>query len=882
MVAYSFYETDNRVRRYAETLAKRGDLVDAIALRRPGQPAFEVLKGVNVYRIQERLIDEKGPVSYLIKLAAFFLRSAWVLIARHMRSPYSVIHVHSVPDFQVFAALIPKLMGARIILDVHDIVPEFYASKFKVRERSLVFRILLLTEKISCAFSDHVIIANHLWYEKITRRSVKPEKCTAIINYPDPSIFRPRARTKESNGDFVLLYPGTLNEHQGVDLAIRAVAKLRDDVPNLKFLIMGKGPDWEKLAEMVRNEDLGDRVSMLELVPLEEIAETMANVDLGVVPKRKDSFGNEAFSTKIMEFMAMGVPTVVANTRIDEYYFNDEVVQFFESGDSEDLAATILNLVRNPERRKVLHENGIKFVQANSWNVKKADYLGLVDRLSEPKRSRTSQVALGVEQQRELRNRRSTTFDCIQPAETVGQMLADRYRFPESADQFSVTGDLSETSGYFRIGPDLICYGSCSSKTPAHAITDRLPDIQEDIRVSASNVEIPFDPIEVVDTLRSERYFSRDGSGGEHALPMNKVFRKLYYAVRPLMPVPVRKHFQRVYLLNRSKKSFPAWPVDCTVEKIFEQLLILSMKSRGVSRIPFIWFWPDGLPGATIVTHDVETSAGVAFCSRLMDLNDSFGIKTSFQIVPEKRYAVAESVLHEIRSRGFEINVHDLNHDGHLFKNREVFFRRAERINEYAGKFGARGFRSAVMYRNVHWYNALKVSYDMSIPNSAHLDPQHGGCCTVLPFFVGDIVELPVTMVQDYSLFHVLQEYSITFWKQQISMVRQRHGLASFIVHPDYIAGQKEWGIYAELLTYLSELRSQGRTWIALPGEVADWWRLRSRLNLVEAGNTWRIEGKGSERARLAFAVLENDTLTYEIARAEDVLRSVGVSQMRT
>src|ERR1035437_7972695 len=133
MLAYTFYETDNRVRRYAEALVKRGDQVDAIALAREGQPSFEVIQGVRVFRIQKRVIDETGPISYLIKLLAFFFRSAWFLTVRHLREPYDIIHVHSVPDFEVFATFIPRLLGARVILDIHDIVPEFYASKFNIR-----------------------------------------------------------------------------------------------------------------------------------------------------------------------------------------------------------------------------------------------------------------------------------------------------------------------------------------------------------------------------------------------------------------------------------------------------------------------------------------------------------------------------------------------------------------------------------------------------------------------------------------------------------------------------------------------------------------------------------------------------------------------------
>ena len=178
MLAYTFYETDGRVRRYAEALVKRGDQVDAIALADGDKPNSEVMQGVHLFRIQKRVIDENGPVSYLIKLLVFFFRSAWVLTVRHLREPYAVIHVHSVPDFEVFATLIPRLMGARVILDIHDLVPEFYASKFKVGKRSLIFQLLVLLERLSIAYSNYVIISNHLWYKKLVRRSVRSGKCT--------------------------------------------------------------------------------------------------------------------------------------------------------------------------------------------------------------------------------------------------------------------------------------------------------------------------------------------------------------------------------------------------------------------------------------------------------------------------------------------------------------------------------------------------------------------------------------------------------------------------------------------------------------------------------------------------------------------------------
>ena len=301
------------------------------------------------------------------------------------------------------------------------------------------------------------------------------------------------------------------------------------------------------------------------------------------------------------------------------------------------------------------------------------------------------------------------------------------------------------------------------------------------------------------------------------------------------------------------------------MDGLLEQLLALSMKARGVDRVPFVWFWPDGATSCVVMTHDVEELAGRDFCSQLMDMDDSVGIKASFQIVPEGRYPVPDTFLDEIRARGFEINVHDLNHDGHLFADRDGFLRRAERINTYGRRYRALGFRSGALYRNQAWYGALDFSYDMSVPSVAHLDPQRGGCCTVMPYFIGRMLELPVTTIQDYSLFHILNDYSIDVWKQQLEAIGDSHGLATFIVHPDYVIERRARATYRALLEHLARVCEQRRAWIALPRDVRRWWQDRSTLRVVPDGGRWRIEGEGKERARLAFAVLVGDSLEFSV-----------------
>jgi hypothetical protein len=376
-------------------------------------------------------------------------------------------------------------------------------------------------------------------------------------------------------------------------------------------------------------------------------------------------------------------------------------------------------------------------------------------------------------------------------------------------------------------------------------------------------VSLPFHLSEVVEALRREKYTAALGREMSN-WSQNRFFLMGYYAARPLLPFSVRKHLKRLTLRGWQKYPFPHWPVDTTVEQILESIVVLILRERKHQTIPFIWFWPEGKQACALMTHDVETGDGRNFCESLMDVDDFFGIKASFQVVPECRYKVPGTYLTSISQRGFEVNVQDLNHDGRLFDKYEEFQRRTKAINEYAGLFKARGFRSALLYRNVDWLNSLCIDYDMSIPNVAHLDPQHGGCCTVFPYFVGDILEIPVTTTQDYMLFHILRDYSLDLWKDQIGLILERHGVMNFIVHPDYVTGDREMRVFKDLLGYLADLRAKAGLWIPLPGELSQWWRQRSRMQIVKSGSGWEIVGEGKERARLAYARLENGELIYD------------------
>jgi len=421
--------------------------------------------------------------------------------------------------------------------------------------------------------------------------------------------------------------------------------------------------------------------------------------------------------------------------------------------------------------------------------------------------------------------------------------VLDHYRCPADLFAYKVDGELSLKADFFSFADEITCYGHWSKSAPGCA---------------GGQVHLPFDPVEVIDNLRLERYL---GSARERI----GFLRRLYYCVRPFTNLAARRRIQKFHARNWQRNTFPHWPVDTTVEGLCRKLLGMAMEARGVEKVPFIWFWPNGAQAALMMTHDVENTSGRDYCGAVMDLNDAYGIRASFQVVPEERYKVDESFLRSIRERGFDVEVQDLNHDGRLFDDHDEFMRRAVRINRYAEEFGARGFRAAVLYRKPEWYGAFNFSYDMSMPNVAPMDPQRGGCCTTLPYFIGDLLELPVTTVQDYTLFHVLNQYSIDLWEEQMRLIQAQNGLISFIVHPDYVIEQRARAVYEDLLKHIQAERKQNAIWCARPSEVDAWWRMRSQMTLEKVGASWHIKGKGAEQAKLAYAINAGGTVTYEL-----------------
>lgn len=341
---------------------------------------------------------------------------------------------------------------------------------------------------------------------------------------------------------------------------------------------------------------------------------------------------------------------------------------------------------------------------------------------------------------------------------------------------------------------------------------------------STRSITVPFDPNAAIEALLYERYVSHKE---RTALP--RMLLSAYYALlKPWLPPRARFALRRV-LARRSFAKGPLldWPDDDSLDRLQRFMLGLVMTATGRSEVEFCWFWPDGRPWAAILTHDVETSAGLAGIDRIIQLERDRGMRSSFNLVPVD-YAVPESLIRELQQDGFEVGVHGYTHDGRLFSSWEEFARRLPTINEFSRRLDASGFRSPATYRNPDWFHFLDFEYDSSMSDSAPFEPQAGGCASQFPFQIGDgMLELPMTVSQDHTLFGVLGETSAQTWLTELHSVKLGNALACILTHPDpyegYVGAPGNDAHYERLLDAIGG----SDAWVPLPRELARWWRHR-------------------------------------------------------
>jgi glycosyltransferase involved in cell wall biosynthesis len=385
MVVHNYYPIgEPRVQRQAEALAQAGCEVDVICLRRPNEPATQAGGRICIYRLPVRRDKRRGLAGQFLEYLAFFSMAFVQLTRLHLQRRYQVIQVHNLPDFLVFVALVPRLMGSAVILDLHDLMPEFFLSRFGGEADALPMCLIRWQEWISCRFANHVITVTEPWRETLVRRGVDSTKCSVVMNVADDRIFHQRPSLEpRSDGSLHLIYHGNLTYRYGVDLALHAVAKARAKAPDLRLTIHGRGEFLPDLGHLVAELDLQEVVTLSTCyLPMDELPRLLASADVGLVPYRRDAFTDGILPTKLMEYAASGLPAIVSRTSAIEAYFRGNMVEFFEAGDVNGLVNCILRLSSDRDHRTELARNIRQFNERYNWTVQRAEYLALVAGLS--------------------------------------------------------------------------------------------------------------------------------------------------------------------------------------------------------------------------------------------------------------------------------------------------------------------------------------------------------------------------------------------------------------------------------------------------------------------------------------------------------------------
>lgn len=355
-------------------------------------------------------------------------------------------------------------------------------------------------------------------------------------------------------------------------------------------------------------------------------------------------------------------------------------------------------------------------------------------------------------------------------------------------------------------------------------------------------------PVSDPDHLLHERYRG----------PTNRS-RKLeaYYALKPFMPRRLQLALRRAYAPRQAKAEFPAWPFESSLVEHRDAQLLAQLRASDLERLPFVDWWPEGRRAAAVLTHDVEGPAGVANVMRVIELERRYGFVSCWNFVAEW-YPIPDGLFDEVRGAGCEIGLHGILHDGKLFSDRATFDANLPKIADYVRRWDVVGFRSPATGRNAAWMHELPVEYDSSFPDSDPFEPQPGGCCSIMPFFFGDVVELPITLTQDHTVWEILRSPGIELWERKTEWLLANRGLVNLIVHPDYVVEQRYLDRYEAFLAHLAGLDD---VWHALPRDAARWWRERAALRIGADG---QLVGRTGFAASVAYACERDGRLVVE------------------
>jgi glycosyltransferase involved in cell wall biosynthesis len=386
MIAYTNYSTDARVRREAETLASLPEYeVTVFSLKQNTSPRTYFLEGVEVRELNQTKYRGNNNINYLMYYLQFLLRAFFACNRLLIKNSLDIVHIHNMPNYLVFSAILPYLFGKRIILDIHDTVLETYLTKFDKNANKILFKILRLEEKISSAFAHKIICVNHVQRDKMVERGITASKIEISLNVPDPKWFTPETNgninKKNESRKFRMVYHGTIAKRLGIDITIQAVARLIEEIPSLEFHIIGTGEDVEEFNELSKSLGLEKYVFFEKFVPLESLVAILDGMHLGIIANRKNMATELMLPVKMLEYIALNIPVVAPRLKAIQYYFTDDMVSYFEPENINSLCSVILELYKNEEKRTKQAQNAKKFLKKYGWETHKWGLINMYNQL---------------------------------------------------------------------------------------------------------------------------------------------------------------------------------------------------------------------------------------------------------------------------------------------------------------------------------------------------------------------------------------------------------------------------------------------------------------------------------------------------------------------
>jgi glycosyltransferase involved in cell wall biosynthesis/peptidoglycan/xylan/chitin deacetylase (PgdA/CDA1 family) len=735
------YPEDSRVMLEANSLRDHGHEVCVICPKsKKFDQTFEVINDVRIYRYPAPW-ELGGVVGYILEFSYSFMM-AWIIsFYCFLRFGFDAIHIHMPPDLNGFLGIFYRLLGKKFVMDHHDLSPELFAAQG--RSNKVLKKLLYFFEKQSCRWAHRLIATNQ------SQRTIQIERCGAnnhhcFIVRNGPSDFFMESHSPRDydtpEGTTVFGYVGMMGTQDGVDMLIRALAHLKDELKREDFyvVLLGNGPSLEELKQLTSDLRLDDHVRFTGFVPFEEVPSYVAGMHICTTPDPVNDYNNSCTTIKTMEYMALSRPTVSFDTLENRRTAGDAALYVDSIDDYALFAQALEQMMDDPEMQNRLGRRGRKRIEDGlTWEHQAVELIRLYDSFHSPEIT-PNVVALS-----------STPF--TENSATVVTASTNAKNVAESPAQ-KPTHRLEASNGslQFALG------GKAHEVMKKHYLQD------------AANAKL------------SSKY-------------------RLYYRLRPIIPIWFRHMLQQSH--GNSKTDIPAdWHIPNSFFQEFTSAIAEDLQNAPdrTSVHP----WPNPYRICVSLTHDVETKAGVKLVDRLAKLEESYGFRSCWNFVPYK-YKVDQGFIRDLKDRGHEIAVHGYNHDGRLFSSRRMFEKRKQPIKNALSDYGATGFRAPMVHRNLDWIESLGMDYDSSTFDVDPYQAMPGGIGSVWPFIKNGMVEMPYTLPQDHTLFITLGQGDIQTWKTKLQFLRSCFGMGMLVTHPDYLDTESRLGLYEQLLVHL-------------------------------------------------------------------------------